>query len=180
MHFFIRNLISINSNFQNNSFHCALSNSQCIFFFRSMLSAEESQDRFEDADADEDGRITWNEILQDMYGSDPDDLELDDQLIQDDKVSFEWADTNKDNFLDREEFKAYTHPEETPRMFPLLLKQALDEKDKDNDSFISFQVTFIGKFYTCSRNISTANQEFVPNYRNFWATKPRTKTKDGS
>ncbi|XP_043256067.1 reticulocalbin-2 isoform X1 [Colletes gigas] len=109
----------------------------------SMLSTEESKDRLEDADSDEDGKISWNEILQDTYGTDPEDLAVNDKLITDDKQTFETADIDKNGYLDTEEFKAYTHPEETPRMFPLLLKQALDDKDTDKDGFISFQ-EFIG------------------------------------
>lgn len=109
-----------------------------------MLSAEESQDRFDDADSDEDGWITWDEIRQDTYGNDPEDLALDDKIINDDKETFEASDLNNDGYLDSEEFKAYTHPEETPRMFPLLLKQALEDKDIDKDGSITFQ-EFVGK-----------------------------------
>ncbi|KAG7199685.1 hypothetical protein KM043_014272 [Ampulex compressa] len=109
----------------------------------SMLSVEESQDRLEDADTDEDGKVTWDEVLQDTYGLDPEDLDVNEKLITDDKQMFEAADVNDDGYLDTEEFKAYTHPEETPRMLPLLLKQALEDKDSDKDGFISFQ-EFIG------------------------------------
>ncbi|XP_033331412.1 reticulocalbin-2 [Megalopta genalis] len=109
----------------------------------SMLSDEDSQDRLEDTDSDKDGKVSWAEILQDMYGSDSEDLEADVKLITDDKQTFEAADMNKDGYLDPDEFKAYTHPEETPRMFPLLLRQALDDKDMDKDGYISFQ-EFIG------------------------------------
>lgn len=112
-----------------------------------MLSAEESQDRLEDADTNEDGKVSWPEVVQDTYGSDPEDLSLDenslDKLVHTDKETFEAADLNNDGYLDSEEFKAYTHPEETPRMFPLLLKQALDEKDTDKDGYINFQ-EFLG------------------------------------
>lgn len=109
----------------------------------SMLSDESSQDRLEDTDVNKDGKVTWNEILQDTYGSDPDDLEADVKLISDDRQTYDAADMNKDGYLDPEEFKAYTHPEETPRMFPLLLKQALEDKDLDKDGYVSFQ-EFIG------------------------------------
>jgi hypothetical protein len=33
-----------------------------------MLSVEESQDRFEDADENEDGVVTWSEYIADSYG----------------------------------------------------------------------------------------------------------------
>lgn len=108
-----------------------------------MLSAEESEDRLDDVDTNEDGKVSWDEIVQDIYGNNPDDLSLEDKLIQEDKQTFEAADLNKDSYLDKEEFKAYTHPEETPRMFPLLLKQALADKDIDGDGYINFQ-EFIG------------------------------------
>lgn len=104
-----------------------------------MLSEEESQDRLEDADTDEDGKVTWDEVLQDTYGNNHEDLAIEDQLIQNDKQMFEAADLNKDGYLDSEEFKAYTHPEETPRMFSLLLKQALEDKDTDKDGYVNFQ-----------------------------------------
>lgn len=35
-----------------------------------MLTEEESADRFDDADEDNDGRVTWNEYKEDTYGSD--------------------------------------------------------------------------------------------------------------
>ncbi|XP_012275235.1 reticulocalbin-2 isoform X2 [Orussus abietinus] len=108
-----------------------------------MLSAEESRDRLDDADTDEDGKVTWEEILLDTYGSDPEDLVLDAKLVEDDRATFQAADFNKDGYLDSDEFRAYTHPEETSRMFPLILSQALAEKDTNNDSFISFQ-EFLG------------------------------------
>lgn len=105
----------------------------------SLLSAEESLDRLQDADSDDDGKVTWEEILHDTYGSDPDDLAIDEKLVSDDKATFEAADVNKDGYLDTEEFKSYSHPEETPSMFPLLLEQSLAEKDTDKDGSINFQ-----------------------------------------
>lgn len=105
----------------------------------SMLSYEESLDRLQDADSNDDEKVSWEEILHDTYGSDPEDLAIDEKLVSDDKATFQLADLNGDGYLDSEEFKAYSHPEETPRMFPLLLEQSLEEKDLDKDKFISFQ-----------------------------------------
>lgn len=105
----------------------------------SMLSAEESLDRLQDADTNDDGKISWEEILHDTYGTDPEDLQIDEKLVNDDKDTFKLADLNNDGYLDTEEFKSYSHPEESPRMYPLLLEQSLQDKDIDNDKFISFQ-----------------------------------------
>lgn len=104
-----------------------------------MLSDEESLERFEDSDANEDGKITWDEILQDNFGSDPEDLAVDDKLVENDKTLFNAADINNDGYLDSDEFKAFSHPEETPRMLDIILKHGLDEHDKDKDNYVSFQ-----------------------------------------
>lgn len=124
-----------------------------------MLSAEESKDRLDDADTDEDGKVSWAEILQDTYGNDIEDFTLNDGLIQDDKDTFEAADLDKDGYLDAEEFKAYTHPEETPRMFSLLLNQALKDKDTDKDGYISFQ-EFIGNDINSKEKLLIEKEKF--------------------
>lgn len=38
-----------------------------------MLSEEEATEKLEDADEDNDGRVSWNEYLTDTYGVDSDD-----------------------------------------------------------------------------------------------------------
>lgn len=117
-----------------------------------MLSEEESQDRFEDADENEDGVVTWSEYIADSYGisgSDEDnevsgeDKSEENKLLSDDKIIFEAADKNKDGSLNKVEFLMFSHPEEHPAMLPVILKQTLQDKDTDGDGFISFQ-EFIG------------------------------------
>lgn len=44
-----------------------------------MLSEEESAERFEDADENEDGKVTWDEYKADSYGMDGSD---DENIIQ--------------------------------------------------------------------------------------------------
>lgn len=56
---------------------------------------------------------------------------------------FEFADKNKDGALDKKEFLLFSHPEEHAEMYPLILKQTLDEKDINNDGFLDFQ-EFVG------------------------------------
>lgn len=49
------------------------------------------------------------------------------------------ADSNGDNMLDSEEWILFSHPEEHPKMLPVILEQTLKDKDKDGDSTINFQ-----------------------------------------
>lgn len=108
-----------------------------------MLSEEESQDRFEDADENEDGLISWAEYLADSYGGDDEDSNEinieEERLIKDDKIMFNAADKSKDGFLNKAEFVLFSHPEEHPEMLPLILQQTLQEKDWNNDGFIDFR-----------------------------------------
>nr|CAD7463063.1 unnamed protein product [Timema tahoe] len=119
----------------------------------SMLSGEESQDRFEDADENQDGVVTWGEYVADTYGireSEEEDDEpefgedAEDKLINDDRIMFHAADGNNDGLLDKLEFVKFTHPEEHPEMLPVILEQTLAEKDLDQDGSISFQ-EYIGQ-----------------------------------
>nr|CAD7430550.1 unnamed protein product [Timema monikensis] len=114
-----------------------------------MLSREESQDRFEDADENQDGVVTWGEYVADTYGirgseeGEDDEPEFgedtEDKLISDDRIMFHAADGNNDGLLDKLEFVKFTHPEEHPEMLPVILEQTLAEKDLDQDGSISFQ-----------------------------------------
>lgn len=112
-----------------------------------LLSEEEAKERQEDADENEDGKITWEEYITDTYGSDEGDDTLpsyNEQLIADDKVMWDVADTNKDNILEGEEWMAFSHPEENPRMLPTILAQTLKGKDLNHDNAIDFQ-EYIGE-----------------------------------
>lgn len=111
-----------------------------------MLTEEESADRFEDADENEDGKVTWEEYRADAFGSEEEGVTMnsDEQMmIRHDKVMFDAADKNKDGVLEKKEFLSFSHPEEHPDMLPVILKNTLEEKDKDNDGEINFQ-EFLG------------------------------------
>jgi hypothetical protein len=49
--------------------------------------------------------------------------------------SFFWFDV----LVDEKEFLAFTHPEESPHMLDVILKQTLEEKDINKDGSIDFQ-----------------------------------------
>lgn len=115
------------------------------------LSEEEADDRFEDLDEDNDDKISWDEYVKDVYGFLNEDgthqNSIDDKeeikLMQDDKEMFIAADLDKDGFLSPSEHLLFHSPEESNVMLPILLAQALRDKDTNKDGLINFQ-EFIG------------------------------------
>lgn len=61
------------------------------------------------------------------------------QMVKQDKMIFTAADVDKNGVLSRGEYQSFSAPEEHPQMFPILVKQVLDEKDTDKDGMLSFQ-----------------------------------------
>ncbi|KAL1490461.1 hypothetical protein ABEB36_013150 [Hypothenemus hampei] len=114
-----------------------------------MLSEEEAIEKLEDADEDNDGKVSWSEYLSDTYGvnSDQDDsLRFHEEslhLISEDKEMWQAADKDHDGLLNETEFQAFSNPEEHPDMLPIILNQTLRNKDTDKDGAISFQ-EFVG------------------------------------
>lgn len=60
-------------------------------------------------------------------------------MVKQDKMIFTAADVDKNGVLSRGEYQSFSAPEEHPQMFPILVKQVLDEKDTDKDGMLSFQ-----------------------------------------
>jgi len=107
---------------------------------------EDSKDRFEDADENMDGMVTWAEYKAEEYDFGEDDVDLEDpemaeewKLMEEDRFLFMAADVSGDGSLDVKEFLSFSHPEEDPAMRPHVLAQVLKEKDTDKDGELSFQ-----------------------------------------
>ena len=100
------------------------------------LSLEDSNERFEDSDADEDGWVTWSEYYEEEYDfGDMEDPDLTDpataeefKMMEEDKFLFDSADRDKDGKLSQKEYFAFTHPEEDPDMKPHVLATVIDLK----------------------------------------------------
>jgi len=114
------------------------------------LSKEDSDDRFEDADGDEDGLVSWDEYKSEEFDFGDEELDLNDpevadewKLMEEDRFLFLAADTNGDGFLDKAEFLAFSHPEEDDNMKPHVLEQVLKARDTNGDGSINFQ-EFLG------------------------------------
>lgn len=120
-----------------------------------MLTEEEALDEFEDKDADEDNKITWQEHAAETYGIYDDDksafkdLPEESQMFENDMELFKAADLNEDGVLDKAEFPAFSHPEEFEHMHEIVYNQAMQKRDKDNDGFLSFE-EFIADSYGAS------------------------------
>ncbi len=113
------------------------------------LSKEESEERFEEADEDGDGSVTWTEYRRAEFDfdddedfesvkADPDRLE-EYAMMEEDKILFEAADKNNDGKLVKQEFLSFTHPEEDAEMIRPVLSLTLKAKDANQDGKISFQ-----------------------------------------
>lgn len=117
------------------------------------LSEEDSIDRFEDADEDDNGFVSWEEYKADEYDfdddqdmkealSDPDTAE-EWKLMQEDHYLFKAADKDDDDNLNKKEFFSFSHPEEDLEMQPHVVRQILKEKDTDGDGVLNFK-EFVG------------------------------------
>lgn len=101
-------------------------------------------------------KLSWEEYSNLVYGFmkgvDPKELEKDHEgitykgLYERDRRRWYTADADLDNMLTKDEFLAFLHPEETPRMRDLVVLEALEDIDKDKDGKISLS-EYIGDMY---------------------------------
>ena len=113
------------------------------------LSKEESNERFEDSDADRDGVVTWLEYRSEEFDIDEDEdienLKSDPErteelsMLEEDHILFQAADKDQDGKLTKEEFLSFSHPEEDAEMIRPVLERAKTAKDRNNDGKIDFQ-----------------------------------------
>lgn len=112
-----------------------------------LLTEEEAQERLEDNDANEDGRVSWDEHLQETFGNYDDeeddsytrDMIEEKRMIKEDQELFKAADINNDGHLDKKEYSGFSHPEEFNHMHETLYQQTMTKKDINNDGYLSLE-----------------------------------------
>jgi len=109
------------------------------------LKEEEAAKRYPDHDYDEDGKFSWEDHLHSVYGWVPTEEQIKngvpgiegehtDYLFQ--LKLFKAADVDKDNFLTKEEFKAFYRPEDFAHSKSLEVERLLEQHDKNKDGHL--------------------------------------------
>uniref|UniRef100_A0A8C4QKC7 Reticulocalbin-3 n=1 Tax=Eptatretus burgeri TaxID=7764 RepID=A0A8C4QKC7_EPTBU len=102
-------------------------------------------------DSDNSGKMSWEEYRNATFGS----LAFDSsptsgydykRMVGRDERRFKGADQNGDGELEKEEFVAFTHPEEFEHMKDLILTETMEDIDKNQDGFISVD-EYLGDMY---------------------------------
>jgi len=101
--------------------------------------------KMQDLDTNQDGKVSWEEYKEVEFhpsigeGLDPKTLNELKEIESRDKKKFDFADTDNDGLLSREELTLFLHPEESKRMTSFLVQENLDVFDKNKDGKVSLQ-----------------------------------------
>ncbi|XP_075234695.1 calumenin B scf [Lycorma delicatula] len=130
-------------------------------------------------------KISWEEYKKMLYGfmDDMDTNELDKgdegisykQMMTRDRRRWSVADLDKDDALNKEEFTAFLHPEETGHMRDIVVVETMEDIDKDKDGKLSLE-EYIGDMFRGSEGES--EPEWVQNEKEQFSTY-RDKDGDG-
>ncbi|XP_028929106.1 reticulocalbin-3 [Ornithorhynchus anatinus] len=128
----------------------------------------ESVDRaWGDYDTDGDGRVAWGEFRNATYGYYPGE-EFGDvadaasyrKLLARDERRFRVADEDGDMVATREEFTAFLHPEDFPRMRDIIIAETLEDLDKNGDGFVQVD-EYIADMYSPEPGAQEPEPEWV-------------------
>lgn len=98
-------------------------------------------------DGNRDGKLTLEEYFENAFGEVEDKDDIYDthrnltyeQMKNRERKRFLLADEDHDGFLSREEFAAFLHPEEIPRMRVIVIDETMEDMDKDQDGFVTLE-----------------------------------------
>jgi Ca2+-binding EF-hand superfamily protein len=102
------------------------------------LDQDEVRERFPQIDLDKDGKLSWEEYLNDAFGEDWKEDEDSKEFMKEDERYFQAADRNLDGKLTPEEFAAFQRPENHEHMAESIIKVTMDERDKNKDGTLTF------------------------------------------
>ncbi|XP_053300033.1 reticulocalbin-3 isoform X1 [Pleuronectes platessa] len=135
-----------------------------------------------DYDQNQDGKIAWEEYKNTTYGyyldeefDDVEDKATYKSMLRRDERRFKTADRDGDDIATREEFTAFLHPEEFDYMKELVVKETVEDIDKNGDGKINLN-EYIGDMYTPENGES--EPEWIQTERKHFA-EFRDANKDG-
>ncbi|XP_048847482.1 reticulocalbin-3 isoform X1 [Brienomyrus brachyistius] len=116
---------------------------------------EENVDKhWKEYDLNKDGLVAWEEYKNTTYGyyldeefDDVDDKASYKSMLARDERRFKAADINRDGIATKEEFTAFLHPEEYDHMKSIVVKETVEDIDKDGDGLINLE-EYIGDMFT--------------------------------
>lgn len=114
------------------------------------MDARDLGEDFDIADDNGDGKVSWEEYVENIYGIPPEKLNdytekdmAEDEELRDfnrlynrEYAKFVAADFNEDTQLSREEYTLFYNPGKEPKSTEFAIKQALEAVDKDGDGKI--------------------------------------------
>lgn len=114
------------------------------------MDARELSDDFELADADHDGKVSWEEYVENIYGlpksiiegyttedlNNNEELKDFNRLFNREYAKFMAADANEDGFLNTEEYELFYNPGKEPKSTEFAINEALKNVDKNKDGKI--------------------------------------------
>ncbi|VDD92067.1 unnamed protein product [Enterobius vermicularis] len=95
-----------------------------------------------------DGKITWQDYRQMVYGT-TDDSSLSPEyvkMVARDEKRWKAADYDSNGFLDRTEYGCFMHPEDCDHMRDVVVAETIEDIDKNKDGFVDLD-EYIGDMY---------------------------------
>ena len=125
-----------------------------IVFTQTRYIREDSDRQFKGHDKNEDGKIHWDEYKEATYGflsaEDTAAAENDAfnyaKMIDRDRKRWQKADVDGDDYCGIDEFRAFLHPEEFEHMKEIVVKETLDDIDKNSDGKVDIN-EYIGDMF---------------------------------
>ncbi|CAH8832092.1 unnamed protein product [Trichobilharzia szidati] len=95
-------------------------------------------------------KMPWEKHVNELVGEDGEYEDEDDEtkktILQRDERRWKTADTDGDGKLSKEEFLAFLHPEHEPKMRDVIVKETMEEVDKNHDGYVDLD-EYISKFW---------------------------------